>query len=204
MIKKLKEKGFISSSHDKDILRGEFNGEKVQIFVVTNNNKVYRIAVYDENMRDESQIKIRFNTLCRQFQDNTKYISISANDQTIPKDEKISLAMLLNNKQYEAVYYQLPVISKMDTATLVKDLSSMSKKYEEKYTEERLADMTEEQRENVQKEMVNDFMNSNWIQSWIESCTKKCVWFRINQSYGEYYIAMYYDNEYNRANGEDL
>lgn len=32
----------------------------------------------------------------------------------------------------------------------------------------------------------------------------KSVWFRICENYGEYYIAMYYDNEYNRANGEDL
>ncbi len=204
MIEKLKNKGFVSSSHDRDILEGEFNGEKVQISVVTNNDKVYRIAVFDENMRDETQIKIRFNTLCRQFQDNKKYTSTSNDDQTISEDEKIGFAMLLNNKQYEAVYYQLPVISKMDTAALVKDLGSMSKKYEEKYTEDSLANMTEEQRENVQKEMVNDFVKSKWVQSWVEACTKKCVWFKINKSYGKYYIMMFYDNEYNRANGEDL
>lgn len=33
---------------------------------------------------------------------------------------------------------------------------------------------------------------------------KKSVWFRICGSYGEYFITMYYDNEYNHANGEDL
>lgn len=32
----------------------------------------------------------------------------------------------------------------------------------------------------------------------------KPVWFRICESYGKYYIAMYYDNEYNRSHGEDL
>ena len=32
----------------------------------------------------------------------------------------------------------------------------------------------------------------------------KPVWFRICESYGEYYITMFYDNEYNHANGEDL
>ena len=205
MIRKLKEKGFANNSYDKDILEGEFNGEKVQISVVTNNNKVYRIVVFDKNTRNETQIKIRFNTLCKQFQDNKKYTSTSTDDQTIPEDEKINLAILLNNKQYEAVYYQLPIISKMDTAALAKDLSSISKKYEKKYTEDSLANMTEEQRENIQKEMINDFMNRNWAQSWIEACMKKCVWFKISQSYGgEYFISMYYDNEYNRANGEDL
>lgn len=43
MIRKLKEKGFRSSSYDSDILEGEFNGRDVSIHVATNNNKVYRI-----------------------------------------------------------------------------------------------------------------------------------------------------------------
>lgn len=38
----------------------------------------------------------------------------------------------------------------------------------------------------------------------MEMLFKKSVWFRICEQYGEYYIAMYYDNEYNQANGEDL
>ena len=39
----------------------------------------------------------------------------------------------------------------------------------------------------------------------MERYSKKSVWFMINQvSYGEYSILMYYDNEYNRADGEDL
>ena len=33
---------------------------------------------------------------------------------------------------------------------------------------------------------------------------KACLVFRIEEFAGKYYIAMYYDNEYNRANGEDL
>ena len=38
----------------------------------------------------------------------------------------------------------------------------------------------------------------------LEKATKKPVWFMISGNYGEYYITMFYDNEYNRANGEDL
>lgn len=34
--------------------------------------------------------------------------------------------------------------------------------------------------------------------------SKKSVWFMISESFGKYRILMYYDNEYNRANGEDL
>lgn len=33
---------------------------------------------------------------------------------------------------------------------------------------------------------------------------KKPVWFMISNAFGKYYISMFYDNEYNRANGEDL
>lgn len=32
----------------------------------------------------------------------------------------------------------------------------------------------------------------------------RCVWFRIEENNGKYYICMYYDNELNKANGEDL
>lgn len=69
MIQKLKAKGFQYNSSG-DYLTGEFNGRDVRISVVTNNNKVYRIMVVDDNNSDETSIKIRFNTLCRQFENN--------------------------------------------------------------------------------------------------------------------------------------
>ena len=37
-----------------------------------------------------------------------------------------------------------------------------------------------------------------------ERALKKSVWFMISEIYGKYYITMFYDNEYNRADGEDL
>lgn len=37
-----------------------------------------------------------------------------------------------------------------------------------------------------------------------EDLVKRSVWFVIGEQYGEYRILMYYDNEYNQANGEDL
>ena len=60
MIKKLKEKGFTSTLYDKDVLEGEFNGVDVNISVVTNNNKVYRIFVADANttMNEADMMKI--------------------------------------------------------------------------------------------------------------------------------------------------
>ena len=104
MIQKLKAKGYKYNS-TADCLEGEFNGKEVQIVVVTNNNKVYRIAVFDKNYTSETDIKINFNKLCQQFERNERYFSFKE-DQTIPEHEDISYEMLVNNKRYEAVFYQ--------------------------------------------------------------------------------------------------
>ena len=149
MIQKLKEKGYRYNSQ-YDYLEGEFNGKDVRIRVVTNNNKVYRIMVTDANTTNETNIKINFNTLCKQFENNPKYDTLFATDQQIPDDEKISYEISVNKKRYEACFYQ---------------------KYES-----------------------TDF-----------PALKKSVWFMIaERRYGEYYINIFYDNEYNQANGEDL
>ena len=107
MIQKLKAKGY-RFNNVTDCLEGEFNGKEVLISVVTNNNKVYRIAVFDKNYVNETDIKINFNNLCRQFNRNEKYFSLNE-DQTIPEKEDISYEMLAHNKRYEAVFYQKPV-----------------------------------------------------------------------------------------------
>lgn len=189
MIRQLKEKGFRSSSYKSDVLEGEFNGSEVHIFIVTNNNKVYRIMVADANSVDESAIKIRFNRLCKQFENNSKYTCF-ADDQTISDDEKISYEMIVNKKRYEAAFYQKPTI--IDTAATAEKLSTL---YLAKYTKEQLAEPTEE--------IMNDIFQIS-TKYFMEEYTKRSVWFMISENRGEYYISMYYDNEYNRANGEDL
>ncbi len=110
MIRKLKEKGFVSYEFDNEILKGEFNGKDVLVFVKTNNNKVYRIMVADKNSSNETNIRIRFNILCRQFANNPKYIpeSGNVNDYIIPENEDISYEMSVKNKRYEAAFYQIP------------------------------------------------------------------------------------------------
>lgn len=175
MIRKLKAKGFVSTRVD-GTLEGEFNGEKVYVSVVTNNRKVYRVAVTDAVDRSETDIKIRFNNLCRQFEENPKYGAGSGLDQTISGDEKISNEMILHNKRYQAAFYQ---VSKSDVESFLKS----------KYTEEQLANPTDEMRS-----ALWDFIS------------KRSVWFMINKGlgYGEYHISIYYDNGYNQADGEDL
>ena len=112
MIEKLKAKGF-KYNQRLDYLTGEFNGCDVNVYVKTNNNKVYRIALVDANARDETGIRIRFNNLIRQFNnnkkyipDNKKYIPAYATAPTIDDSEDISYEMSIRNKRYGAAFYQ--------------------------------------------------------------------------------------------------
>ena len=56
MVRKLKEKGY-QNDPMSEALVGEFNGANVNVFVVTNNNKVCRIMVADANNVDERLFK---------------------------------------------------------------------------------------------------------------------------------------------------
>lgn len=103
MIQKLKAKGFAETVHP-EVLEGEFNGRDVLIFVHTNRNIVWRIAVVDANTCDEAQIKVRFNNLCDQFRNNERYVGP---DQLLSEDEDIGYEMLVNNKRYAAVFAQV-------------------------------------------------------------------------------------------------
>lgn len=103
MIGKLKDKGF-TKVYGTDMLEGEFNGRNVYVVVQTNNRKVWRIGISDKSGCDETQIKINFNNLCRQFEANSKYFGLAG--QEIPESEDISYEMSVNNKRYEGTFYQ--------------------------------------------------------------------------------------------------
>lgn len=160
MIKKLKAKGFKTDEvfmravkrglidlDEPEGLTGRFNGERVQVNLGVEQNKVWRIYLSDKNTRDETQIKIRFNTLVRQFENNDKYIPYF-DEQTIADDEDISYQMAVNKKRYEATFLQKGEDGTVDI--------------------------------------------------------KKMVWFTIVEGSDGYYIAMFYDNKYNEADGSDL
>ena len=180
MIAKLKEKGFSKVDFDEDVfLEGEFNGTDVYVFIVTNNRKVYRIVVSDKNKRSETDIKIRYNKLCQQFSENNKYISLE--DNTLPEDEDISYQITVNNKRYQAGFYQI-------------DKELFAKILLDKYSVEQLTNI----------ETLNLEDQINVLDTIQKHCAHKLVWFLISESYGEYGITMYYDNVLNQANGDDL
>lgn len=191
MKQKLIAKGFTPNNiGDSEFLEGEFNGMDVHVYIATNNNKVYRIMICDAKNQNEANIKIRFNTLVRQFENNKRYTSLDK--YTIPDEEDISYEMMVHKKNYDAVFYQIIDTTKFDTLEMQK-----------KARNELLQKYTEEQIQNPTDEMIED-LHKIALRMYLENIAKKTVWFRICEYYGEYYITMFYDNEYNHANGEDL
>ncbi|MBE6331959.1 MAG: hypothetical protein E7070_06610 [Bacteroidales bacterium] len=187
MIQKLKAKGYRYNAAS-DCLTGEFNGSDVEISVATNNNKVWRIMVVDANYSSETDIKIKFNKLVGQFQNNKKYMSGTLTDQMLSEKEDISYEMLVNKKRFQAYFFQFPA----DTLALRVALKSH---LAGKFTLEQIEHPSEKE----QQEMVLE--STNYL---FDIYAKKIVWFMINEEYGKYRIIMYYDNEYNHSNGEDL
>lgn len=191
MKQKLVSKGFVPKKvGTNEFLEGEFNGTDVRVYIVTNNNKVCRIMVADNNTVDEAQIKIRFNNLVSQFVNNKRYISLDK--YTLSDEEDISYEMTVHNKSYEALFYQVPNMEKADTLALQKKVLS---ELLSKYTEAELKNPSEE----ITKEIQNTAIKID-----TELMLMKPVWFKIVRVNGEYYICMFYDNEYNRSHGEDL
>ena len=191
MKQELVSKGFVPKKvGTNEFLEGEFNGTDVQVYIVTNNNKVYRIMLCDANTQNEANIKIRFNKLVSQFENNKRYTSLDK--YTLSDEENISYEMTVNKKNYDALFYQVPNMEKVDTLALQK-----------KVRNELLSKYTEAELKNPSEEITKEIQNTA-IKIGMEMMFMKPVWFRICESYGEYYITMFYDNEYNHANGEDL
>ena len=193
MRQKLISKGFkpYLVGGKEECLTGEFNGHNVNVHIVTNNNKVYRIMVADANTCNEGDIKIRFNNLVRQFENNKRYITLK--NFSIPEEEDISYEMSVNAKVYEANYFQQPNIEKMDAVALKE---KMLQEFKGKIPDETTYENADEA---TKKDMLASIISLG-----LDIIDKKSVWFRISEYYGKYYIVMYYDNEYNHANGEDL
>ena len=191
MRQKLIAKGFTPKNvRGDDFLEGEFNGTAVRIFIATNNNKVCRLMVSDRFTVDEANVKVRFNKLVSQFENNKRYFYLDKH--AISDEEDISYEMKVNKKNFDALFYQYPDPTKTDTLAVQ---NKIREKLLEKYSPEQLENPTEE----LTKEAIS--ISSKMITATV---LKKSVWFRICEYENEYYISMFYDNEYNRANGEDL
>lgn len=100
--------------------------------------------------------------------------------------------MTVHNKNYAAVFYQVPNMEKADTLAL-----------QEKVRNELLSKYKEAELINPSEEITKEIKNTA-IKIDTELMSMKPVWFTILRVNGEYGICMYYDNIYNQADGEDL
>lgn len=192
MIRKIQAKGFeYHNEYGREFLSGEFNGANVHIYVATNSNKVYRIMVAEQKLCSEGEIRIRFNNLMQQFQDNPKYVSFRIGQTFIPRDEDISYEMSVKSKLYDANYVQKT--HEADTTLLQQDMLDISAHIDQ-YLPASLVAETE-------PELLAKYC---FAQAYIKQFEKNMVWFRISEFNGQYYLTLYYDNLYNKANGEDL
>lgn len=189
MINALKSKGFTYDSYN-DCLTGQFNGMDVILKITTNKNKVDRIMVTNSEPFNDQQIKSQYNALVNQFKNNEKYINPGETDYTIPESEDISYEITVNAKRYEASYYQNTNFN--DT----KDVESFAKYIYSNIDSTELAQLPQNEQMEKIKEISGHFLT--------EVLPKRLVWFMISDSYGKYFINLFYDNEYNRPHGEDL
>lgn len=191
MIQKLQGKGF-TKVQGYDCLKGQFNGRNVNVFIQTNKNKVCRIMVAQTDLTDIAGVKTDFNILCSQFENNPKYIDLISN-QSIPEGTDILYEMSIHNKQFDAMYYQKP--AEIDTVKMQQEMDSLIYNYIAEHNLN-IHNLSDEQKETMSNEIVQKVMYDTY--------SKRPVWFRICELNGEYYITMYYDNEFNRSHGEDL
>ena len=90
--------------------------------------------------------------------------------------------MNVHDKEYTALFYQHP------------------KEIEDWYVNE-LKNIIENKRlTEEEKETKTQELQERDVSKW----KHKIVWVKIIEIYGEYLIAIYYENELNQANGEDL
>ena len=100
--------------------------------------------------------------------------------------------MSVNNKRYEAAFYQVSY-KENDSLSLMEYINNELNK---KYSKDQIESMTEVELLNAKTTILFNYR--------IFVLPKKSVWFMIGREYGRYFIIIYYDNENNMANGEDL
>ncbi len=192
VIAALKNKGFVYDAKN-DVLKGRFNGIDSEIMISENYGKVDRIYVADEDECGEAQIIIRFNTLLQQFRNNEKYVEVGSNEP-ISRDENISYEMSVHNKTYDASFYLNPIYEWTDEDKM-KVAEELSDELKSEIESGKYKDLTDEQ--------IAELLQEKSLQR-VKGMVYGHVWFRISDSYGKYFISLYYDNLRNRPNGEDL
>ena len=203
MVEVLKSKGFEYDS-ESDFLIGDFNGRESHIGIVENHGKVYRVVVFDANTYDAGEIRIRFNNLIHQFENNDKYFYIFPND-IIPEDEDIHYEILVNKKEYIAEFRYNPLYGNDELRDrLINEAVEESKLFLEEKKDEKTIDGITYGEFYSDKDNYDQLISAQVSLKVIQMSKNSSVWFKIFEHYGKYFIGLYYDNLINKPNGEDL
>ena len=185
MKQKLIAKGF---KQDSNILSGQFNGQDVYLSIVANKGKVWSVSVINKTPVSEAQIRLQFNALVRQFKNSAKYDNVEEYNPTIDESEDINYEMSMNHKEYEANFYQKSRIE------------GDSIKWKEQFKLSYLKEYPNVSLKDIEAGCKVIFELGKLIGK-----SSKHVWFTILRNhYDSYNIVIFYDNEYNKPNGEDL
>lgn len=107
--RKLMKKGFRPKTHSiSGALVGCFNDMNVEIHIITNYEKVWRLAITLAETDDINNLRNTFNNLCDQFAENPRYITKNGSDFRIDNDVDIIHEMNDYHRRFEAVFYQKP------------------------------------------------------------------------------------------------
>lgn len=215
MISELKKKGF-KYDDSNDCLTGRFNGGEVRIRVVDYKDQVYRVLVEDAYYSDEASIRGKYNRLIEQFERNGRYSSFIDNEK-IDSEENIHYEISVNNKRYQASFYQKSEneidCNTFDDAEYSEEMFDLIHNFcveqakgvsEDFYNNQYLKDI-----QNKDKIQIFEY-DKIYLKSFLFSLQyainyKRTVWFMISEyDYKKYKILLYYDNGYNEPNGEDL
>ena len=211
MIDAIKSKGF-KYDKENDFFTGEFNGKNVHVLIHTNHDVVDRIMVAYPST-SEKQIKTEYNSLLRQFQKNAKYIELFENEP-IPEREDISYEMTVNHKEYESAFLyvpttvSIPALSKTAKEILVaiKNDEKIEGLDELDFDLDALSgikDANDEEWEALMSLSKEDWEDAVFYLFFGQD-RPNSIWFSISEYFGDYSIDIFYDNEANRPNGEDL
>lgn len=189
MVAKIKGKGFVYDAR-KECYTGQFNGKNVELHIVTNHGVVYRICVYYPEMT-ESRVITEYNILLDQFKRNSKYLD-DGSSKSIPQSEDISYEMSIRNKEYGAGFSYLSpdIFTEEDIQKILETFLPIVKLP-------------------TQEDIVNAYQalsveDQEFFMEKIPYLAMGQVWFKIFENFGDYQIAIYYDNLVNAPHGEDL
>lgn len=187
VVRGLKKQGFVRSKLYPSLLEGEFNGRDMLLHVLTHKDKVYSIALVDAMASNEVDIKIAYNTLFQQIQNNGKYIFIGG-DGLISEDENVLHKMYFDEHRYASFFYAL---SSEELEELVGQYMAYIR---DSYNEDELVKPSDKMQ-----------MDLKQIQGvLIDQKLQKKVTLGIVRDSDGFKIALFYNNVHNEPKGEAL